>query len=269
MIHKNHILFLSDLTDFLIVKNPIRCPAENRRSFKRKPYLKCSSTYKTAKRRHFPPKETSCVGRALEWWSGGHGFKPHWGQFLMKFILSYVTIDLSDNLTEMRQISLSWKTRLILLKLVILWWGTLHRMMQMILMTFPNQQNRRPLTILIRNYFEDEKFTGEKNHFTNTFEIHWGIAVPKTMSSLLWVLSLSLELWVDNKFEFLVDLYSSAEVTVADLKGPHGRAPPLGQNVFIFMQFSGKIGQIVGWRSLWGCHTPFWEVLDPPSDQTG
>ena len=24
---------------------------------------------------------------ALEWWSGGCGFKPHWGQFLTKFIL--------------------------------------------------------------------------------------------------------------------------------------------------------------------------------------
>ena len=40
----------------------------------------------------------------------GHGFKPHWGKFLMKFILYYVTSDLSDNLTEMRQISLWWKT---------------------------------------------------------------------------------------------------------------------------------------------------------------
>ena len=27
--------------------------------------------------------------------------KPHWGQFLMKFILFCVTLDLSDNLTEM------------------------------------------------------------------------------------------------------------------------------------------------------------------------
>ena len=26
------------------------------------------------------------------------------------------------------------------------------------------------------------------------------------------------------------------------------RAPPLTQNFFIFMQFSGKIGQIIGWR---------------------
>ena len=26
------------------------------------------------------------------------------------------------------------------------------------------------------------------------------------------------------------------------------RPPPLAQNFFIFMQFSGKIGQIIGWR---------------------
>ena len=33
----------------------------------------------------------------------GCEFKPHWGQFLTKFILLCVTLDLSDNLTEMRQ----------------------------------------------------------------------------------------------------------------------------------------------------------------------
>ena len=37
--------------------------------------------------------------------------------------------------------------------------------------------------------------------------------------------------------------------TVADLRGREGRVPsPLAQNFFIFMQFSGKIGQIIGWR---------------------
>ena len=38
--------------------------------------------------------------------------------------------------------------------------------------------------------------------------------------------------------------------SVADLReGRQGRSPPpLGQNFFIFMQFSGKIRQIVGWR---------------------
>ena len=30
------------------------------------------------------------VSRALDWWSGSHGFKPHWGQFLTKFILCCV-----------------------------------------------------------------------------------------------------------------------------------------------------------------------------------
>ena len=33
-------------------------------------------------------------------------FKPHWGQILTKFILCCVTLDLSDNLTEMHQIVL-------------------------------------------------------------------------------------------------------------------------------------------------------------------
>ena len=42
----------------------------------------------------------STVSRALDWWSGGCGFKSHWGQFLTKFILC--------------QISPSWKTRLLL-----------------------------------------------------------------------------------------------------------------------------------------------------------
>ena len=41
------------------------------------------------------------LAQLAEWWSGGCGFKPHWGQFLMKFILFCVTLDLSDNLTEM------------------------------------------------------------------------------------------------------------------------------------------------------------------------
>ena len=54
----------------------------------------------------------SSVSRAWDWWSGGCELKPHWGQFLTKFILCCVTLDLSDNLTEMCQIGLSWKTQL-------------------------------------------------------------------------------------------------------------------------------------------------------------
>ena len=39
------------------------------------------------------------------------------------------------------------------------------------------------------------------------------------------------------------------QLTVADLRGRKGRAPPpLAKNVFIFMHFLGKIGQIIGWR---------------------
>ena len=31
----------------------------------------------------------SSVGKALAWWSGGPGFKPHWGQFLVIFFLLF------------------------------------------------------------------------------------------------------------------------------------------------------------------------------------
>ena len=45
------------------------------------------------------------------------------------------------------------------------------------------------------------------------------------------------------------------------------RAPPsLGQNFFIFMQFSEKIGQKIGWRppGVGALAHPLWEILDPP-----
>ena len=48
-------------------------------------------------------------------------------------------------------------------------------------------------------------------------------------------------------------------------KGAQGsRPPPLGQFFFIFMHFSRKIGQIVGWRPPLGLADPLWEILDPP-----
>ena len=46
------------------------------------------------------------------------------------------------------------------------------------------------------------------------------------------------------------------ESPVADLRGGGRDASlPLGQNFFIFMHFSRKIGQIVCWRPLWGWRT--------------
>ena len=53
----------------------------------------------------------SSVSRAWDWWSGGGEFKSHWGQFLMKFFLCRVTLNLSDNLTDMRLKGLTWKTQ--------------------------------------------------------------------------------------------------------------------------------------------------------------
>ena len=39
---------------------------------------------------------SSSVGKALEWWLGGCGFKPRWGQFLMIFFLFCVYRNASD-----------------------------------------------------------------------------------------------------------------------------------------------------------------------------
>ena len=48
---------------------------------------------------------------------------------------------------------------------------------------------------------------------------------------------------------------------VADLGVERER--PGALNVFIFMQFSVNIGQIIGWPPS-GVGAPFWEILDPP-----
>ena len=57
---------------------------------------------------------------------------------------------------------------------------------------------------------------------------------------------------------------SCAHVTVADLRGGARDArPPTAQNFFIFMQFSGKIDQIIGW------HTPPLGLAPPPLRNPG
>ena len=58
--------------------------------------------YKDLNDSHRQPSSDLIQSRTLEWWSIGCGIKSHWEQFLMKFILLCVTLDLSDNLTEMR-----------------------------------------------------------------------------------------------------------------------------------------------------------------------
>ena len=46
--------------------------------------------------------------------------------------------------------------------------------------------------------------------------------------------------------------------------GRKGRTPPvLARNFCIFMQFSGKISQIIDWRPLWAWRPLVWEILDP------
>ena len=57
----------------------------------------------------------------------------------------------------------------------------------------------------------------------------------------------------------VVNMMIQRTLTVADLRGAPGTQapPPQAQNFFIFMQFSGKISQIIGWR-------PPWELAPPP-----
>ena len=54
------------------------------------------------------------------------------------------------------------------------------------------------------------------------------------------------------------DHFIESTKPVADLGGGRERRapPPLAQNFFIFMQFSGKIGQIIGWRPPLGLVPP-------------
>ena len=62
-------------------------------------------------------------------------------------------------------------------------------------------------------------------------------------------------------------IYGNNYFPVADLRGNarDARLPPLGQNFFIFMQFSGKIRQIVGWfPPPLGLAHPLRQILDPP-----
>ena len=56
---------------------------------------------------NYTDNQNSDLAHLAEHRSRGCEFKPHWGQFLMKFILCCVTYDLSDNLIEMYQTGLS------------------------------------------------------------------------------------------------------------------------------------------------------------------
>ena len=62
-------------------------------------------------------------------------FKSHWGQFLTKFILFWVKF--SDDLTEMLQTDLSWKTQMCLWDDFLAWLWQLGNKMVTYLVTFP------------------------------------------------------------------------------------------------------------------------------------
>ena len=56
-------------------------------------------------------------------------------------------------------------------------------------------------------------------------------------------------------------------VTSGGSKGGVRPLRPPAQHFFIFMQFLGKIGQIIGWRpppSVWGWRPLLWGILDLP-----
>ena len=69
----------------------------------------------------------------------------------------------------------------------------------------------------------------------------------------------------NETFPRYVDVpFVSFEVqSVVDLRETRVTPPP-GQNFFIFMQFSGKIGQIIGCPSLSGFGHPTLGILEPP-----
>ena len=53
-----------------------------------------------------------------------------------------------------------------------------------------------------------------------------------------------------------LDFYDSRQNTSGGSKGAQKTPAPSAQNFFIFMQFSGKIGQIIGWRPPLGLAPP-------------
>ena len=69
-------------------------------------------------------------------------------------------------------------------------------------------------------------------------------------------------------FNLIAYLLIKHHIPVADLKGASRDAPP-AQNFFIFMQFSGKIGQIIGWCPHFGLASPPLGLAPPPLGNPG
>ena len=108
MIFKRHHLVLISIKLLKIPENYAPSEVINKLTLKRasnKKVLLCERKMliacHVASTRYAVPLGGTPLTWALHHWSTGCAFKPHWGQFLMKFILFYVTLDLSDNLTEM------------------------------------------------------------------------------------------------------------------------------------------------------------------------
>ena len=95
------------------------------------------------------------------------------------------------------------------------------------------------------------------------------------MSSFISVLDIVTKNQIYQKEDAVVCIHSfnhlnnkyvrQFSLSVADLGGCEGRAPPGGQNSFNFMQFLGNFGKIVCWTPSPGSwHPLLGENLDPP-----
>ena len=125
-----------------------------------------------------------------------------------------------------------WRDRLILvLKGSSVFWSVQQSMLSSCLLTHS--------TRLLRS-------AGSSANSTSDSELHYGCQRKLFLNVA----------WRDN---------SDWAFTIGRSSGREGclRPPPPAQNVFIFMQFAGKIGQI-GWHPS-GIGAPgLWEILDPP-----
>ena len=85
--------------------------------------------------------------------------------------------------------------------------------------------------------------------WTNT-ETHWSL-LPKERTRI--------------KCHVCNILFTATRLTVADLHSKKLNAPyPPRPIFFIFKQFSGKFGRMIGWHPHFGVGIPVWEALDPP-----
>ena len=129
----------------------------------------------------------SSVVRAPDWWSRGCEFKPQWWQFLTKFILSCVTLDLSDNLTKKRNVKNSSERTLCITFVMIL-----HHLSLPV--ADPGCVRRRVTTYYSANFFQKITPKWKTKLDPGMFLLHRSQNTP--------VISFSSELQVGNNVNF-------------------------------------------------------------------